>query len=290
MPAIVDLVNNFVRLRSDDTVAKLYLEWYNGATGSWEVKQQWDASTGNLDVLGKILVDLVVNESTPNVRLTGTETGAADIRMIEDAGSWILQYWNGTAWVNQLSVNMTNGQVTLIGTIVQDVQLNKSTPALRLTGTETGAGDISIRENTDRIEAYDNVAASSLGYLNPWPAGKIISCPQVKEYAEVSTTSTTPVRLDASYGDLAAPPPGLKPRIRLHANAYNNGGDTVTIQAFMNVGNSTASVSTTSTTYVALDTIVDADIIDSALILQFFVSGSTGYISLSSATIEWETV
>jgi hypothetical protein len=160
MPATLELVKNFLRLRSDETAGKLYLEWLNSATGNWETKEQWDADTGDRDVFGELLVDLVINKATPAVRLIGTETGAADIRIVENAGKYIVQYWDGTAWVDKLRTDAATGNVELIGTIVQDVQLNKVTPAVRLTGTETGAADLSIRENAGVTEVYDNAAAA----------------------------------------------------------------------------------------------------------------------------------
>jgi len=86
VPAIFELVKNFLRLRSDETSGKLYLEWLNTDTGKWEVKEQWDANSGDRDVFGKLLVDLVVNKNVPAVRLTGTETNAKDLSIRENAG------------------------------------------------------------------------------------------------------------------------------------------------------------------------------------------------------------
>jgi len=168
-----------------------------------------------------------------------------------------------------------------------DLFIKKSTPGVRLTGTETGAKDITVRENAGRLEAYDEAAAASLGYLNPWLAAKVVDIAHVKQIPEISTTSTTAAEIDRDYGKLAAPPSGVKPRIFLSCEAYNSTGDTVTVRA--RIGTSTASLSTTSTTYEALSTAVDAAQVDDWFIVEFLVSAGTGYVRNLIAALAWET-
>lgn len=96
--AILNLIPNYLRLRSDDAAGKLYLEWYNSAAGTWDIKEQWDADTGNRDVFGGLLVDLVVNKSIPAVQLQGTETDAKDLSIRENAGKTEI-YDNGAGSV-----------------------------------------------------------------------------------------------------------------------------------------------------------------------------------------------
>lgn len=159
-PAVIlsDTATGGVKLRIYNAGGDLIIQYWNGS--DWVDKLRIDASTGSVELIGTIVQDIQLNKATPAVQLTGTENGAASVRIVESAGKCIIQHWNGTAWVDKLRIDAASGNVEVLGTITQDVRLNKATPALRLTGTETGAKDLSIRENAGKTEIYDNQAAS----------------------------------------------------------------------------------------------------------------------------------
>ncbi len=119
----------------------------------------------NVDPLTDLNYDLTISKATPAIQLSGTETGGVSVRTIEDTGKYKLQYWDGTTWVDKLSIDAATGNVELIGNFLVDIAINKTTPAIRLTGTETGAKDLSIRENAGKIEIYDNTAAKVIKSL-----------------------------------------------------------------------------------------------------------------------------
>lgn len=93
MEPVVHMVTNTLRLREDLAAKKVYLEKFEN--GAWTVKATFiDAATGEQGFFG----DLRISKATPSLRLSGTETGAKDLSVRENAGK-IEIYDNGTASV-----------------------------------------------------------------------------------------------------------------------------------------------------------------------------------------------
>ena len=166
---------------------------------------------------------------------------------------------------------------------VDDVVVAKSTPAVKLqfTGTQT----VAIRLPTkDKIEAYDVGAATSLGYLCRYKTGQRIPIGMLHKYPETSYTANTTIDL-AHFPLDTGIPQNTKLRIFLKADMYNNGGYTTTLKAIFNDG--TASLTTTSTTYVTLSTIVDVPTpnVSADFSLAIDVSGGTAYIKQVTAML-----
>ena len=166
-----------------------------------------------------------------------------------------------------------------------DVHVKKDKPGVRLNGLETDAIDVTIRENSGRIEAYNNSSEASIGFINPQKPGLIISVPVCKQISEVSFTANSTI--DKCYAWLSKKPNGMKPQIGIVCDVYNNGGYNTEIVA--SIGSSSASLSTSSTTYQSLSAVVDADDVDGWLTVNISVSGGTAYVKNLTATILWCT-
>ena len=265
-----------LRLEGTESGAKTFA--VKEATGALVIANETDGVDElKVDVgAGEVVTprNVRISKDVPGVRLSGTETDGKDWTIRENAG--FLELYDNAA-----------GALADDVPLKQDIRIEKDVPAVRLRGTESGAKDLAIRENAGRIEVYDVGADASQGYLNPQPAGKRIATPLCKQISEISTTSTSPVEIDRCYGWLSSPPTGWKPRIALICEAYNNGGATVTVRAY--IGGATAEVSTTATAYETLSAIVDADTVDDWLVVEYFVSGATGFVRNLTAMIIWET-
>ena len=90
------------------------------------------------------------------------------IRVDDAANKYYIEFYNSTtaAWEVVEQISTVNKLIEILETITQDVTIKKDTPALRLTGTESGAKDISIRENAGLIEMYDEAAAKLVRNLS----------------------------------------------------------------------------------------------------------------------------
>jgi hypothetical protein len=86
------------------------------------------------------------------------------LRLREDLAAkkvYLEKFENGAWTVKATFIDAATGEQGFFG----DLRVSKATPALRLSGTETGAKDLSIRENAGRLEVYDNVALAVLGQI-----------------------------------------------------------------------------------------------------------------------------
>lgn len=87
------------RVRYDRDTRKLYEEWWDFGTGTWKVVEQWSADTQTSDI------DHSIRKSVPAVRLTGTEIGAKDLAIRENAGAVELYDYGAGAIAIDWSLN-----------------------------------------------------------------------------------------------------------------------------------------------------------------------------------------
>jgi len=150
MPAIY--LSDTLRIR-DRGDGKWVVDWYNSATEVWEEKWRIDHDTGELELTGAFVQDITIKKDTPKVIFEGTETNARKYSYREDAGKIIIK--DETAGVDVCKIDITTGNVELIGNFTQDITIRKDTPQLILEGTETGGDKLSLRENAGKVEIYD---------------------------------------------------------------------------------------------------------------------------------------
>jgi len=86
------------------------------------------------------------------------------VRADESAGKLYLEWYDSSAatWKVIWQVDIDTGDIDVIGKLLQDLTINKDTPAVKLTGTETDGIDLHVRENAGAAELYDNTNARTL--------------------------------------------------------------------------------------------------------------------------------
>lgn len=117
--------------------------------------------------------------------------------IIDDvANTWRLQFYDSVAatW-KDIMVYDTDAQ-----TISLDPRISKSIPAIRLSGTETGAKDLSLRENAGKVELYDNAAAA---VPLDWLLNPLLSYTELKADT-IQLIVDIPILGDAAGGTVAA--------------------------------------------------------------------------------------
>ncbi len=114
---------------------------------------------------------------------------------------YTIKWYNSAtgAWDDVVQYDGANKQFTLIPTMVQTPEIEENTPGIRLKGTETNGQDLTIRENTGKIEVYDNVAASVIGQL---PYNLVLPIPLLTDAISGSGTVAAAERLYIDTGML----------------------------------------------------------------------------------------
>ena len=97
-----------------------------------------------------------IKAGNPYLRLIGTESSGADWRLVEDAGSILLQENTGSettpTWVTRLSFLVS-------GPFSSNIHIKKDTPSLRLIGTEGSAKDWQLIEVAGQILLEENTGS-----------------------------------------------------------------------------------------------------------------------------------
>lgn len=158
-------IPNHSRITIDPATNLLRIYFYDTATATWKIDKELNLATNEITIFPKFRDDTKVYfgsdndyslyyDSTNDWYVLRDEVNAVDILRLKR---------NGDIEIIRDAVIGRNLSIT--GNVLTDVAINKSTPALRLIGTETGAKDLSIRENAGKIEIYDNTAAKVIKSL-----------------------------------------------------------------------------------------------------------------------------
>ena len=157
-------LGNAVQVQKTST-NEYMLKWYNSNTGVWEDVFKIITNTKEIVIIPALRDDVklflgtdkdysLYYDSTSDWVVLRDEINAVDVLRLKR---------NGDIEIIRDAVIGRNLSIT--GNVLTDISINKSTPAVRLIGTETGAKDLSIRENAGRIEIYDNAAAKVIKFL-----------------------------------------------------------------------------------------------------------------------------
>lgn len=218
--------------------------------------------------------DKTIEKDVPTFTLKGS---TPTLKLADPAATANLRVVAAVAEINQpLVVSKDLGYVGVKG----------ATPAVRL--EYPAAQTITIRLPTaNRLEIYDEGAAASLGYIAKFKVGQRIPIATIRQYSEKSFTANAVI--DAQHVPLSSGiPEDVKLRIFLKVDVYNNAGATTTVRAYFSDG--TAAVTTTSTTYVTLSTIVDVPTpaVDSDFVVDIVVTGGTAFVKNLTAMLLYE--
>ncbi len=114
---------------------------------------------------------------------------------------YTIKWYNSATgtWDNVVQFDGANKQFTVIPTMVQTPQIEGDTPGVRLTGTETNGQDLTVRENTGKLEVYDNASAAVIGQL---PYNLVIPIPLLTDAISGSGTVAAAERLYIDTGML----------------------------------------------------------------------------------------
>lgn len=103
--SVLQLSDVFV-LVFDTSTNKYTIKWYNSSTAAWEDVVQFDGANKQFTEIPTMVQTPQIEENTPGVRLTGTETNGQDLTIRENAGK-IEVYDNASAAViGQLPYNL----------------------------------------------------------------------------------------------------------------------------------------------------------------------------------------
>lgn len=90
----------------DTSTNEYTIKWYNSSTSTWENVIQYNGANKQFTLIPTMVQTPQVEESTPGIRLTGTETNGEDLTIRENAGK-IEVYDNASAAViGQLPYNL----------------------------------------------------------------------------------------------------------------------------------------------------------------------------------------
>ena len=90
----------------DTSTNKYTIKWYNSSTASWEDVVQFDGANKQFTLIPTMVQTPQVEESTPGIRLTGTETNGEDLTIRENAGKIEVFDNASAAVIGQLPYNL----------------------------------------------------------------------------------------------------------------------------------------------------------------------------------------